>query len=613
MNKALPISRLIKVDVNLAPNAAQSQDISTLLILGTSGIIDNVEKIRRYYSIDAVAFDFGTTAPEYKAAVLWFEQSPQPASILLGNWSLSRSAAKLVGAPLSDFLKQLINFSSIRNGNYEVTIDGRYLLTENLDLSSAFNLNGVANLLETSLSNLDATGTYGTVIWNESLSKFIITSKSQGTPSTISFFGKPNDVAKFRFTSNPVLNDQLFIGENNTVSPIIFSNSTGINHVIIGSGLNETVANLYNFLINPPVGTTTILLNEIAKVKFGLRNTSLTTITATVINLITYRFDPIGSFGSSAVSAPLISQNTYGLFGNTVSNTGAYIVNGANNQIPLEAVVDYDNNFGQTFYGLTVLDTEDNESIAIANYIEAANNKHIFAVSTTEAGSIVAATTTDIGSRLKALNLKRTLCQYSSSNPYAAVSLLARILTTNYNANNTVITLMYKQEPGIVAEQLSATEIGVLESKNINVFVAYNNNTAIVEQGKMSNGYFIDEVTGTDWLALAIQTEIFNALYTSTTKIPQTDSGVHTLVTVAESVCSQGVINGLLAPGVWNTQGFGSLNQGDYLPKGFYVYAASVNTQLSADRAARKSPPIQVAAKLAGAIHTVDVIINVNR
>ena len=615
MNKALPISRLIKVDVNLAPNAAQSQDISTLLILGNSGIIDNTEKIRRYDSIDAVAFDFGTTTPEYKAAVLWFEQSPQPASLLVGNWQINASHAKLVGAPLTTQQQLLSNFTAITNGYFDVVIDGIYYLATNVNLSGAINLNGVAQALqESALENINASGFIANVVWDATASKFIVTSTTQGTSSTIDFFKKPNNVAKLTFVSNPPNNSQLLIGEGNETTPIIFSDVPGNDRVLIGSNVTDTVLNLYAFLLNPPQGTSTVIVNSIAKANFSVRNSALLSITATVKNPLTvFSFVPNGSFAGVAFSAPLAGQNTYGLFGNTPTNLGAYLVQGTESQAPLQAVVEYDNNFGQTFYGLTVLNTTDDQSIDIANFIEAANNKHIFAVSTIEAGSIVGPTTTDIGSRLKALNLKRTLCQYSSTNPYSAISLLSRILTTNYNANNTVITLMYKQEPGIVAEQLSATEIGVLESKNINVFVAYNNNTAIIEQGKMSNGYFIDEVTGTDWLALAIQTEIFNALYTSTTKIPQTDSGVHTLLTVAESVCAQGVINGLLAPGVWNTQGFGSLNQGDYLPKGFYVYAASVNTQSSANRAARKSPPIQVAAKLAGAIHTVDVIINVNR
>lgn len=129
----------------------------------------------------------------------------------------------------------------------------------------------------------------------------------------------------------------------------------------------------------------------------------------------------------------------------------------------------------------------------------------------------------------------------------------------------------------------------------------------------MSNGYFFDSVHGFDAVQNSVQTDVWNLLYTSLTKIPQTDAGTHLLVTTIEKTMVAFVTNGLLAPGVWNAQGFGQLLQGDTLSKGFYVYAPPVATQSQADREARKSVPIQIAAKEAGAIHSVLITVNVNR
>jgi len=207
---------------------------------------------------------------------------------------------------------------------------------------------------------------------------------------------------------------------------------------------------------------------------------------------------------------------------------------------------------------------------------------------------------------------KRTVCQYSSDTAYAAASLLGRILTTAWDGNNTAITLMYKQQPGVTAEELTSTQMAALRDKNCNVFVAYNNDTAIIEAGTAASGEFLDTVTGTDALALSLQTALYNELYTSSTKIPQTDAGNMVLSTAMEGILQQFVTNGLLAPGEWGSAGFGSLKQGGFLPKGFYIYAPPVADQSAADRAARKSVRFQVAAKLAGAIHTVDVAIDVN-
>ena len=129
----------------------------------------------------------------------------------------------------------------------------------------------------------------------------------------------------------------------------------------------------------------------------------------------------------------------------------------------------------------------------------------------------------------------------------------------------------------------------------------------------MANGEFADVITGTDWLAVSLQRALYNLLYTSTTKIPQTDQGQQLLLTTSESVCAQAVNNGLLAPGVWNSGGFGQITQGDFLPKGYYVWSASFDQQDPADRAARRAMPIQIAAKLAGAIHDIQVTANVNQ
>ena len=51
----------------------------------------------------------------------------------------------------------------------------------------------------------------------------------------------------------------------------------------------------------------------------------------------------------------------------------------------------------------------------------------------------------------------------------------------------------------------------------------------------------------------------------------------------------------------------------DYLPDGYLALADSLETQSAADRAARKAPNIYLPIKLAGAIQSVVVSINVNR
>lgn len=87
----------------------------------------------------------------------------------------------------------------------------------------------------------------------------------------------------------------------------------------------------------------------------------------------------------------------------------------------------------------------------------------------------------------------------------------------------------------------------------------------------MSNGDFFDERHGLDWLQNAVQTADFNTLYTSTTKIPQTDAGTTTRIANIELVLDKAVTNGLFAPGKWTGGPMGQLSTGDTLTKGYYT------------------------------------------
>ncbi len=494
MPASLPVSRLVRVAVDLTPAGAQAQSLSTLLILGTSAVIDTVERFRNYESIDAVAADFGTSAPEYLAASLWFQQAPQPTMLKIGRWLATAASGVLRGAPLSATQQALANFTSVTSGGFTYTKDaGSATNVTGINLSGATNLNGVASLITAGLTG-------ATCVWNSNFSRFEITSAATGATSAISFLTAP------------------------------------------GSGTD--------------------------------------------------------------ISA---------ILGLTAASSGAYRAQGAAAETAVEAVSLFDLNYGQSWYAVTVLGVTNSDRLAIAAYIEATNTKHIYGVTTQEAGALVEATTTDIAYQLAQFGYDKTVVQYSSTSPYAVVSLLGRILTVDYTGNNTTITLAYKQEPGIVAESLNSTQADSLKVKKCNAFLNFNNDTAILLNGVVASGEFIDTITGTDWLAVTLQNSFYNLLYTSRTKVPQTDAGSHLMLVTAESVLSQAVTNGLVAPGVWNSGGFGTLQQGDYLPKGFYVYVQRMSAQNPVDRAARKSPLMQIAAKLAGAIHEVSIAVAVNQ
>jgi hypothetical protein len=493
MPVTLPISRLISVDVNYSQTLAQSQNLSNLLLLGTSTVIDTVQRMRIYNSLGAVATDFGTSAEEYLASVLWFEQNPQPTQINIGRWVNAASHGQLIGGALTAAQQVISLWTIITAGSFVVSVDSTPQTVTGVSFASATTLNGVASAINGVLTG-------ATVAWNSTYNNFTITSATTGTTSLISFL------------------------------------------TAAGSGTD--------------------------------------------------------------ISNMLVGRNTAG--------NGAYVAPGLAAETALAATTLFDNNFGQTWYSLVIPAAVDADHLAIAPYIEGSSNAHYYGLTSAESGILSSVSTTDIFYELAQLKYNKTGGFYCSSNIAGVVSALARIQTTNYNENNSTITLMYKTEPGITPETLNSTQIGALEGKDGNVYVNYNNNTAIIEPGVSFSGQYIDTVMGIDWLATSIQTAIYNLLYGSQTKIPQTDAGVHQVIVTAEQVLQQGVVNGLIAPGTWNQGGFGTLNQGDFLAAGYYVYAPTVESQSELTRSGRICPPLQIAVKLAGAIQYVNVQININ-
>lgn len=494
----LPVSGLINSVINLASAPAQAQSLSQELVLGPSDVIDTTERQRLYDSLTAVATDFGNTAPEYLAAQAWFDQSPQPPSVLIGRWAKTATSARLQGGVVSPANQVISVWTAITAGGIQITVNGTVQNSPAIDFASVTNLNGVASAIQAALTGV-------TVTWDASYQTFLIKTVATGSTETISF---------------------------------------------------------------AQASTTA---------------------------------------GTTDISGMLVMQST---------SSGAYVVDGIAAESALSAVTLFDANYGQQWYGLFVATAVDSDHLAIAAYIEGSSNRYLYGVSTQESGVLVGTDTTDIAYQLSQLAYRHTLVQYSSTSAYAVLSMMARILTTNMSAVNTMISLMYKQEPGIVAESINPTQLASLIAKNCNIFVDYDNSTSILQPGVCCSGDFIDTIYGCDWLSITLQNALFNVLYTSPTKIPQRDKGAHILVVTAESILQGAVVdlgNGLLAPGTWTQAGFGALNEGDYLPKGFYVYVQPMALQNPTDRAARKAPPLQIAAKLSGAIQTVDILINVNR
>jgi hypothetical protein len=297
----------------------------------------------------------------------------------------------------------------------------------------------------------------------------------------------------------------------------------------------------------------------------------------------------------------------------TATSSGAYAVTGMAPETALSAVTLIDQMYSSQWYAIVVPSAVNNDHEQIAAYCEASDPPHYYGVTTNDTGVMSNVTQTDIAYILSNFGYNKSAVQYCSSNLYAIMSYLGRILTTAWGGQNTTITLMYKQEPGIAPEPLTTQQADAIKSKHANVYTSVSNGARMIQDGMSCSGEFTDTIIGADALALDIQAALFNVLYTTPTKIPQTDPGMALLINATSAVCSKYVENDFLAPGTWNAPGFGNITEGSLLPMGFYVWAPSLLLQDEAERAARIAPLIQVAAKCAGAFHYASVLIFINQ
>jgi hypothetical protein len=496
MSEGLSLSRVVRVQVSLALRAAQGRDFGALLVLGPSGVLLAPEIMREYNDIESVGVDYGMAAEEYKAASLYFQQSPQPLNLYIGRMdrqNIPATAGQIIGAILTSTEQMLTNFSSIDDGALKIAIDGVVKTVTSIDLSDVTSLDDVASEVQSNLTGTNVT-------WNAATSVFTITSTTAGASSSV---GIP-----------------MAAGTGTDLAPLLGIDSAH----------------------NPKVVQ-----------------------------------------GYAASESPLPSVN--------------------------DAL-----NYSADWYGLVIADPEmtDQDHLDVSALIGAASDSRVYGVSTKSTDVLDPSNVDDIASKLKLAGYGRTFIQYSRVD-YAAASAFGRAFTVNFLGNNTTITLKFQQEPGISAEVLTANQAATLKAKNCNVFVQYANDTAIIQEGMMANGDFFDERHGLDWLQNYVQNNLWNLLYTAKTKIPQTESGITRLVSNVEQSMDQAANNGLVAPGVWSGGAIGQVEPGDTLTKGYYVYANPLSTQAQADREARKAPVIQVAAKLAGAVHFVDVLVDVVR
>lgn len=248
--------------------------------------------------------------------------------------------------------------------------------------------------------------------------------------------------------------------------------------------------------------------------------------------------------------------------------------------------------------------------LLISAYIETATPFSTFFYDTSDS-AVPAGTAGNVMFTLQAAKRHKTIGQYTTT-LYNIVAIMGYAMGANTGLANSAYTLAYKTEKGVLPEVLTSAQVATILGYSGNVYTSYGATYNLFVQGTMHDGVPFDEVINLDVLTNAIQTAVMNAL-TTLPKVPQSNDGLSVLVSAITVPCSEARNRGVLAPGVWKGAPVLGLKTGDTLSTGYIVLADSLATQSQADRDARKSPPIYVCIKLAGAMEHVVIGVIANR
>lgn len=189
-----------------------------------------------------------------------------------------------------------------------------------------------------------------------------------------------------------------------------------------------------------------------------------------------------------------------------------------------------------------------------------------------------------------------------------------RAMATNFGAARTTSTMHLKSIAGVSADE-GLTQTLLNEAKAVGADIYANVAGLSVCMSYGANSFF-DDVFNLDWFIGALEVAGFNYLRQTGTKVPQTEPGMDGLKGAYRQVCTQAITNGFVAPGTWTSADtFGdpedfTRNIGEL---GYYIYSVPVSQQAVADRNDRKAPAVSIAVKYAGAIHSSDVLVFVNK
>lgn len=246
------------------------------------------------------------------------------------------------------------------------------------------------------------------------------------------------------------------------------------------------------------------------------------------------------------------------------------------------------------WYGLGLTSRVSADILAAAAWAEA--NDRLFGNAVAEAGAITASSIADTPYLLKQKNYYRTYSFYhaDAATEYPEMACMARCFAIKPGGE----TWAMKKLAGVTTDSLTETQYTAAKAKNCNTFESFRDSVSITQIGKVAAGEWIDVIRFRDWLQEEIAVNIFTLL-ANRDKVSFTDAGIASVEGQIVTALQLGQRRGGVAPTEYD-------DDGNEIPG--YVVEVPLSADISsATKATRTLVDVSFSARLAGAIHLVEV------
>lgn len=244
------------------------------------------------------------------------------------------------------------------------------------------------------------------------------------------------------------------------------------------------------------------------------------------------------------------------------------------------------------FYGVVLASHDKQDVLDMAAYVE--TQTMLFGTSTDEAGAYAQASTDDVLSNLKNNEYYRTYCDVrKDASDYEESAKMARCFAIDPGGE----TWALKSLASVKTDGWTETEYTTIKNKNGNTYEKVRN-ISVTQNGKVVAGEWIDIIRFRDWLVEEIQTNVFTLLKNND-KVPYTDAGIAMIENVVRKALEDGQDRGGIAPTEYD--------ENNNENPGFVLTVPLASEITPTQKATRDLKDIKFTARMAGAIHTVEI------